>query len=158
MKHFTASHYLRLKHLLRWTELMSSSINLQSNMLRADLYYNEHTHTGVCTTGSSNLVAQDLLLPWYCTASPYIAMETQKRWLARGFKWNGSRASGSSQVELTSWASVTQTRGEKTPWKIQPHCKYSTKYNLIVWLNLNIWHMFFKIIEVKLSCWRNQRT
>ena len=136
MKHFTASHYLRLKHLLRWTELMSSSINLQSNMLRADLYYNEHTHTGVYTTGSSNLVAQDLLLPWYCTASPYIAMETQKRWLARGFKWNGSRASGSSQVEPTSWASVTQTRGEKTPWKSNHTA--NTPQN-IIWLSGWTW-------------------
>lgn len=63
------------------------------------IHTHTHAHTGVYTTGSSNFVPQDLLLPWYCTASPYIAMETQKWWLAWGFKWSRSRASESSQVK-----------------------------------------------------------
>lgn len=63
-----------------------------------------HTHAQVCAQQGARIWLQDLLLPWCCTASPYIAMETQKRWLARGFKWNGSRASESSQVEPNLWA------------------------------------------------------
>lgn len=76
-------------------------------MLNAGLYYNEHTHTytQVCARrGSSNFVPQDLLLPWCCTASPYIAMETQKMMTGMGLevKWVKSIWVMSSQTRFIS--------------------------------------------------------
>lgn len=57
-----------------------------------------HTQTHRCVRNGKfqNCVPRDLLLPWSNTASSYIAMETQKRWLAVGFQWSGSRAPESS--------------------------------------------------------------